>query len=123
MPTPSEWWAAGCRRNVAPSFMLDLDEAERRMDPKGRGEYAESDEAKRARSHLPVPWDPARWVDTELPEWIETFMREGVRIRPEMEPPPFDHPFYTWDGERGSHARDTRGRPPLVSGSSRVCPR
>ena len=99
LPTPSEWWAAGCRRNVAPSFRLDLDEAERRMDPKDRGEYAESDEAKRARSHLPVPWDPTRWVDTGLPEWIETFMREGVRIRPEVEPPPFDHPFYKWDSD------------------------
>ena len=38
-------------------------------------------------------------MDTGLPDWIETFMREGVRIRPEVEPPPFDHPFYKLDGD------------------------
>ena len=99
LPTPLEWWAAGARRNVPPSFMLDLDEAERQMDLKDRGEFAESAETKRARTYLPVPWDPAKWVDTGLPAWVELMMQEGVRITPEVEPLPADHPFYKWAGD------------------------
>ena len=49
------------------------------------------------RAFLPVPWDPDRWVDTGLPAWVETMMQEGVRIRPEVEPPFADHPFYRWE--------------------------
>ena len=69
------------------------------MNPRDRGEYPDDPDAKRMRSFLPVDWDPDRWVDSGMPDWVEQIMREGVRIRPETEPPPFDHPFYQWDGD------------------------
>jgi hypothetical protein len=94
--TPSEWWAAGERRSAVPSFRLDLDEAEARMDPRDNGQMKDDSEAKMMRSYLPVDWDPERWRDTGLPVWIETFMRSGVMIEPEIEPPMADHPFYEW---------------------------
>ena len=96
---PSEWWSAGERRSTPPSFRLDLDEAEKQMDPRDRGERMDDAEAKLMRTFLPVDWDPARWKDTGLPEWIETFMQSGVIIEPVVEPPMADHPFYHWESD------------------------
>ena len=57
------------------------------------------DAEKRMRTFLPVDWDPSRWVDTGLPDWIETFMRSGVVVEPVVEPPVADHPFYEWESD------------------------
>ena len=94
---PSEWWSAGERRCCLPGFRLDLDEAEAQMDPRDRGDVKDDAKAKLMRTFLPVDWDPSRWVDTGLPEWIEIFMRSGVVIEPVVEPPMADHPFYHWE--------------------------
>ena len=80
-----------------PPFQLDLAAAEAGLDPRDRGEYPESASTKRMLQFLPVEHDADRWVDTDMPEWVERFMREGVRIRPVIEPPPADHPFYRWE--------------------------
>ena len=96
---PSEWWSAGERRGQPPSFKLDLDEAEKQMDPRDRGEVKDDADAKRMRTFLPVDWDPSRWENTGLPEWIETFMKSGVVIEPVVEPPMADHPFYHWESD------------------------
>ena len=103
LPSPSEWWSFGSRRSLAPAHVLDLADAENRMDPRDRGEFADDPDRKRMRAYLPVPWDPASWHDTGLPTWIESMMQEGVIIRPEVEPPFADHPFYQWDSSEALH--------------------
>ena len=103
LPSPSEWWSFGSRRSLAPAHVLDLADAESRMDPRDRGEFADDPDRKRMRAYLPVPWDPASWHDTGLPAWIELMMQEGVVIRPEVEPPFADHPFYRWDSSEALH--------------------
>ena len=94
---PCEWWSAGERRSCPPGFKLNLEEAEAQMDPRDRGELKDDVDAKRMRTFLPVEWDPGRWNDTGLPEWIEVFMKSGVVIEPVVEPPMADHPFYHWE--------------------------
>ena len=75
LPSPSEWWSFGSRRSLAPAHVLDLADAESRMDPRDRGEFADDPDRKRMRAYLPVPWDPASWHDTGLPAWIELMMQ------------------------------------------------
>ena len=103
LPAPSEWWSFGSRRSMPPAHVLDLAEAERRMDPRDRGEMADDPDRKLMRAYLPVPWNPDTWRDTGLPAWIEQMMQEGVVIRPEVEPPFADHPFYRWDSSEALH--------------------
>jgi hypothetical protein len=67
------------------------------IDLRDQGVPTEPAERRAMRSFWPVPWDPDRWIDTGLPAWVEAMMRDGVRIRPEIEPPPADHPFYRWE--------------------------
>ena len=97
LPGGRQWWHAGHVPVTAPDFQLDLSAAEAAMDLRDQGVPTEPAERRAMRAFLPVPWDPDRWVDTELPAWVESMMREGVRIRPEIEPPPADHPFYRWE--------------------------
>ena len=55
LPAPSEWWSFGSRRSMPPAHVLDLAEAERRMDPRDRGEMADDPDRKLMRAYLPVP--------------------------------------------------------------------
>ena len=97
LPAPWVWWAAGDVWLPPSRPALDLDAAERGMDPRDQGLIQDDAEAKAARPFLPVEHDPAKWFDTGLPPWIEEMMQSGVRIQPVTEPPMADHPFYRWE--------------------------
>ena len=97
LPGGRQWWRGGRVPVTVPAFQLDLSAAEAAMDLRDQGVPTEPAERRAMRSFLPVPWDPDRWIDTGLPAWVEAMMRDGVRIRPEIEPPPADHPFYRWE--------------------------
>ena len=100
----SSWWVAGALPELKPPPQLDLDRAEAAMDARDRGQPSEPPERKEMRSFLPVPWDAERWTAAGLPESVQRMMSEGVRIRPEIEPPMADHPFYRWESDE-AHMR------------------
>ena len=100
----SSWWVGGALPAMEPPPQLDLDRAEAAMDARDRGLPAEPPERKEMRSFLPVPWNPALWEAAGLPESVQKMMTGGVRIRPEIEPPPADHPFYRWESDE-AHMR------------------
>eukprot|EP00966_Prymnesium_polylepis_P124644 2882737-Prymnesium_polylepis.2 len=108
---PVEWWAAGRLRCARPGFAMDLDTVEAAMDPRDRGLFPPDPERKRMRSFLPIERGGVDWDASGLPPSVIEFMRDGVTIRPEVEPPPFEHPFYPWKS----------GDPPWFQGQISRC--